>query len=119
VGLGGNPGREMVFGAVGKAWQPSIEWRRVEPGDFAEVGEPGWAKMAAALVVRPYGIERSLPTYEARCLLRPGFRQALRPLMDARVGGGRDSHARCATGGQDSHGTGGRVLTRQGIKGRE
>ncbi|KAB1139850.1 hypothetical protein F7R91_38195 [Streptomyces luteolifulvus] len=48
-----------------------------------------------------------------------GFRQALRPLLDARAGGRRDSHARCATGGQDGHGTGGRVLTRQGVQGRE
>ncbi|MEU9046285.1 MULTISPECIES: hypothetical protein [unclassified Kitasatospora] len=66
VGLGENPGREMAFGAVGKIWQPSIEWRQVEPGDFSEFEEPGWAKVAAAVVFHPYGTRRSLVTYEAR-----------------------------------------------------
>ncbi|EKX68457.1 hypothetical protein Sipo8835_11030 [Streptomyces ipomoeae] len=66
VGLGEDPGRELVFGAVGKAWQPSIQWRRIEPGEFPEFAEPGWAKIAAALVVHPYGTRRSLLTYEAR-----------------------------------------------------
>ncbi|MFC8272474.1 hypothetical protein ACFUJR_08020 [Streptomyces sp. NPDC057271] len=66
VALGERAGREIVFGAVGKVWKPTIEWRRVEPGEFAGFEEPGWAKMAAAFVVHPYGAERSLLTYEAR-----------------------------------------------------
>ncbi|MBP0450587.1 hypothetical protein J5Y04_13680 [Kitasatospora sp. RG8] len=66
VALGENPGRELVFGAVGKPWQASIEWRRVESQDFTPFDESGWAKMAAALVVRSYGTHRSLLTYEAR-----------------------------------------------------
>ncbi|MFG3344177.1 hypothetical protein ACGF1Z_03820 [Streptomyces sp. NPDC048018] len=66
VALGERSGREIVFGAVGKVWKPVIEWRRVEPGDFAGFEEPGWAKMAAAFVVHPYGERRSLLTYEAR-----------------------------------------------------
>ncbi|MEU6944443.1 hypothetical protein ABZ957_04245 [Streptomyces sp. NPDC046316] len=66
VALGERAGRELVFGAVGKVWKPTIEWRRVEPGDFAGFEEPGWAKMAAAFVVHPYGEQRSLLTYEAR-----------------------------------------------------
>ncbi|MEV6327834.1 hypothetical protein [Streptomyces sp. NPDC051909] len=66
VPLGENPGREIAFGAVGKVWKPTIEWRRVEPGEFAGFEEPGWAKMAAAFVVHPYGARRSLLTYEAR-----------------------------------------------------
>ncbi|WP_324788495.1 hypothetical protein [Streptomyces sp. H51] len=66
VGLAEDPGRELVFGAVGKVWQPSIQWRRVEPGGFVEFAEPGWAKIAAALVVHPYGTRRCLLTYEAR-----------------------------------------------------
>ncbi|MFD0274602.1 hypothetical protein ACFVHB_11945 [Kitasatospora sp. NPDC127111] len=66
VALGESPGRELVFGAVGKPWQASIEWRRVEPEEFASFDEVGWAKMAAAFVVHPYGIRRSLLTYEAR-----------------------------------------------------
>ncbi|MEU8516682.1 hypothetical protein AB0C76_34615 [Kitasatospora sp. NPDC048722] len=66
VPLGENPGRELAFGAVGKPWQASIEWRRVEPEHFASFGEAGWAKMAAAFVVHPYGTRRCLLTYEAR-----------------------------------------------------
>lgn len=66
VPLGENAGREIVFGAVGKVWKPTIEWRRVEPEHFAGFDEPGWAKMAAAFVVHPYGAHRSLLTYEAR-----------------------------------------------------
>ncbi|WP_354644779.1 hypothetical protein [Kitasatospora camelliae] len=66
VALGESPGRELVFGAVGKPWQASIEWRRVEPEEFASFDEAGWAKMAAAFVVHPYGTRRSLLTYEAR-----------------------------------------------------
>ncbi|NUK33596.1 hypothetical protein HRW16_00745 [Streptomyces lunaelactis] len=66
VPLGENPGRDIVFGAVGKVWKPAIEWRRVEPPVFAGFDEPGWAKMAAAFVVHPYGTQRSLLIYEAR-----------------------------------------------------
>ncbi|MEV6209098.1 hypothetical protein [Kitasatospora sp. NPDC051914] len=66
VALGESPGRELVFGAVGKPWQASIEWRRVEAEEFASFDEAGWAKMAAAFVVHPYGTRRSLLTYEAR-----------------------------------------------------
>lgn len=66
VALGERPGRELVFGAVGKPWQASIEWRRVEPEEFTSFDETGWAKMAAAFVVHPYGNRRSLLTYEAR-----------------------------------------------------
>ncbi|MGP4050416.1 hypothetical protein [Streptomyces sp. 2A115] len=66
VALGENPGRELVFGAVGKPWRASIEWRRVEPQHFTSYDEAGWAKMAAAFVVHPYGTQRSLLTYEAR-----------------------------------------------------
>lgn len=66
VALGERAGREIAFGAVGKVWQPAIEWRRVEPADYAGFDEPGWAKVAAALVVHPYGARRSLLTYETR-----------------------------------------------------
>ncbi|MFI6445674.1 hypothetical protein [Kitasatospora sp. NPDC050543] len=66
VALGENRGRELVFGAVGQPWRASIEWRRVEPDRFTAFEEPGWAKMAAAFVVHPYGTGRSLLTYEAR-----------------------------------------------------
>jgi len=66
VGIGEIPGRELVIGAVGKFWKPTIEWRSVTPAEFPSFAEPGWAKLAAAFVVHPYGDHRSLLTYEAR-----------------------------------------------------
>jgi hypothetical protein len=112
VGLGEDPGRELVFGAVGKAWRPSIQWRRVDPGDFPEFGEPGWAKIAAALVVHPYG-RCSLLTYEARTactdqmttkrfarywtLVSPGVGIVMRAALQA-IKTAAEEEARSATG---------------------
>ncbi|MHC3436508.1 hypothetical protein ACYJ1Y_00060 [Natrialbaceae archaeon A-gly3] len=66
VRLAEEPGEEFVFGAVGKFWQPAIEWRAVDPEDFADFDEPGYGKVAATLSVRPYGDGRTLLSYEAR-----------------------------------------------------
>ncbi len=66
VPLGERPDRELAFGAVGKVWQPSIEWRRVEPAQFAAFDEPGWAKIGAAICILPYGEDRCVLTYETR-----------------------------------------------------
>lgn len=60
------PGAEFVFGAVGKFWQPEIEWRQIESEAFSEFHEPGYAKLAISLSVRPYGEQRTLLSYEAR-----------------------------------------------------
>ena len=57
---------EVVFGAIGKFWQPVIEWREIDPDDFADFDEPGWGKLAASISLRPYGEGRTLATYEAR-----------------------------------------------------
>jgi hypothetical protein len=69
VMLGENPGSEVAFGAVGMFWQPNIKWRRVDPADFTAFAEPGWGKIAANFSVRPYGLGRTLLTYEARTSL--------------------------------------------------
>ncbi|WP_232819739.1 hypothetical protein [Haloprofundus halophilus] len=60
------PGEEFVFGAVGKFWRPEIEWLQVDAEEFAEFDEPGNAKLAISLSVRPYGERRTLLSYEAR-----------------------------------------------------
>src|SRR5690606_1782254 len=44
--LGEDRGREIVFGAVGRFWQPDIEWKELEPHMFAAFGEHGWGKVA-------------------------------------------------------------------------
>ena len=64
--LGEQPGREIAFGAVGKFWQPNIEWRDVPASEFAGFGEPGWGKIAANFAVVPYGEHSTLLTYECR-----------------------------------------------------
>ena len=68
VPLAERKGRELVFGVVGKFWQPSISWNPV-PGDrFVAFDESGWGKIAASISVLPYGSDRTLLTYEARTL---------------------------------------------------
>ena len=64
--LGERPGREIAFGAVGKFWQPVIEWRDVPPGEFSSFSEPGWGKIAANFSVLPYGEYSTLLSYECR-----------------------------------------------------
>lgn len=64
--LGQRPDREIAFGAVGRFWQPTIEWLDVAAGDFKDFDEPGWGKIAASISVLPYGLSDTLLTYECR-----------------------------------------------------
>ncbi|WIV67116.1 hypothetical protein [Natrialbaceae archaeon AArc-T1-2] len=66
IRLDEEPGDELVVGAVGTFWQPSIEWREVDPEAFADFDDPGYAKIAASLSVRPDDESRTLLTYEVR-----------------------------------------------------
>ena len=66
VPLGEDEPHEIVFGAVGKVWQPEIDWKRVQPQDFASFNEPGFAKIAVGFSTRSYGESRTLLSYEAR-----------------------------------------------------
>ena len=68
VVLGEQPDRELAFGAVGKFWQPNIEWRDVPVGDFAAFAEPGWGKIAGNFSVLPYGAGATLLSYECRTI---------------------------------------------------
>jgi hypothetical protein len=65
LSLGERTGRELAFGAVGKFWQPTIEWRDVSEADFAAFDEPGWGKIACNFTVQPSG-GGTLLTYECR-----------------------------------------------------
>lgn len=64
--LGERPDREIAFGAVGKFWQPTIEWRDVPQQQFRDFSEPGWGKIAANFSVMPYGEHATLLSYECR-----------------------------------------------------
>ncbi|ODR08730.1 hypothetical protein BHQ21_06040 [Mycobacterium sherrisii] len=74
--LGELPDRELAFGAVGKFWQPVIEWRDVASADFRGFAEPGWGKIAANFSVVPYGERHTLLSYQCRTVTTdPGSRQ--------------------------------------------
>jgi hypothetical protein len=64
--LGEIPGRELAFGAVGKFWQPNIEWHDLSVDEFEPFNSPGWGKIAAAFSVLPYGEHAVILTYECR-----------------------------------------------------
>ena len=66
LSLGELPDREIAFGAVGKFWQSSIEWRDVPLAEFDGFAEPGYGKIACNFSVRHYGAGRTLLTYECR-----------------------------------------------------
>jgi len=66
VVLGEQPDRELAFGAVGKFWQPNIEWRDVDAAEFAAFADPGWGKIAANFSVLPCGEDATLLSYECR-----------------------------------------------------
>lgn len=58
--LAERPGEEIVLGLVGKFWRPVIEYAAVDPERFRDFDEPGWAKTAYALSLRPLGEGRTL-----------------------------------------------------------
>ena len=64
--LGDRPGEELAFGAVGRFWQPAIEWRDVPREQFATFAEPAWGRIACNFSVRAYGATSSLLSYECR-----------------------------------------------------
>lgn len=66
VGLGDEPGRELVFGAIGKVWKPDIEWKSVSAAAFRDFAEPDYAKLAVGFSIRGYGTNRTLLSYESR-----------------------------------------------------
>jgi hypothetical protein len=51
--LGEEPGREVVVGAVGKFWQPAIEYASVTPAGFTAFDRPGFGKLAWCIRIDP------------------------------------------------------------------
>lgn len=64
--LGQRPGQEIAFGAVGVFWRGEIRWRNVPAEAFTAFTEPGNGKVVCNFSVRPYGVGRSLLSYECR-----------------------------------------------------
>lgn len=52
VTLAEEPGREIVFGAIGRFWKPRGGLRRVAPDAFMAFTEPGYAKAAMIFLVQ-------------------------------------------------------------------
>lgn len=64
--LGERDGAEIAFGAVGRFWQPVIEWRDVGAAEFRDFAEPGWGKIAANFSIVRCGPTKALLSYECR-----------------------------------------------------
>jgi hypothetical protein len=56
---------ELVLGGVGRFWEPSGGLRRIDPAEFDQFAEPGFAKAAFNFEVQRVG-ERTLLTTETR-----------------------------------------------------
>jgi len=47
------PGEEVVVGSVGQFWHLNIPFAEVNPEQFRAFEEPGWGKLAWAIIVEP------------------------------------------------------------------
>lgn len=65
VSLAEEPGTELVIGSVGKFWRKDYGGRPVAAEEFGRFREPGYAKLAISLAVRPAGTG-TIVRYEAR-----------------------------------------------------
>ena len=66
IALGEHPPHEFAFGAIGRFWGGETTWRQSDASEFASFAEPGFARIACNLSLRPYGGGRTLVSYEAR-----------------------------------------------------
>ena len=60
------PGVSITVGAIGKVWQPEIDFADVEPADFAAFADPGWVKVAWEIRCTPRGTSVTRITLEVR-----------------------------------------------------
>ncbi|EHR52822.1 hypothetical protein SacmaDRAFT_4647 [Saccharomonospora marina XMU15] len=69
--LGERPGRELVYGQVGKVWRGTggAPSHPVTADTFADFAEPGFAKLAESTLVTPYGEAACVLTVESRVAL--------------------------------------------------
>jgi hypothetical protein len=66
VKLADEPARELAFGVIGRFWAGETAWRTIDAHEFVAFDEPGFAKIACSVSLRPYGTARTLVSYEAR-----------------------------------------------------
>jgi hypothetical protein len=65
VVLSEEPGVELVIGAVGRFWKQDYGTRAITEPEFSAFAEPGFAKLAISLAVRPTS-DGAILRYEAR-----------------------------------------------------
>jgi hypothetical protein len=66
VKLSDDPPHELAFGVIGRFWAGETVWETIDAADFAAFEQPGFAKIACSISLRPYGSMRTLVSYEAR-----------------------------------------------------
>lgn len=66
VKLANDPPDEFAFGVIGRFWGGETVWETIDADHFVAFDEPGLAKIACSISVRPYGSARTLVSYEAR-----------------------------------------------------
>jgi len=74
----GETAHELVLGAVGRFWQPAGDLRRIEPADFRDFAEPGWAKGAVNFKVEQEGGRTVLSTETRVVATDPSARRRFR-----------------------------------------
>ena len=60
------PGLHLVMGAVTQPWKAEVQFRGLEPEEFAAFNEPGYAKIAWTIAVEPHGPTESIFRTETR-----------------------------------------------------
>jgi hypothetical protein len=93
------PPEEFAFGVIGRFWGGETAWETIDADHFVAFDQPGLAKVACSISVRPYGSARTLVSYEARTqaldpesrahflrywrVVRPGVAIVMRAFLDA------------------------------------
>lgn len=66
VVLADEPGRSLTVGAVGRFWQPDIDFVALTPDRFAAFDEPGYGKVAWQIRFEPLGDQDTRVVFELR-----------------------------------------------------
>ncbi len=83
--LGEDPPHEIALGVVGPFRAGETVWAQIDAADFEAFAKAGFGKIVCNFSLRPYGVDRTLVTYECRTLAtdetaRRGFTRYRRPL---------------------------------------
>ena len=68
VVLAESTGRELLFGAVTRPWEPNVTFRSIPPEQFYEFDEPDYVKIVWTLRADPIGPDASIFRTETRAI---------------------------------------------------